>query len=260
MYITELKKAASEKSGLTTRAIGYRACSIKKKKGPLPDEVALGIVAHQIGIDVSKIITDPSLLEQIRIQIDRIDESNEATPKQKIKTIIKTKIVEITKDIKLSDPILTDQIIKDAKEMTVYYAQLYIFENSVREVINRVLTKNLGKNWWNPTNIRKDLLDIVQGRIDKEEENPWHSGRGAHPIYYTDLSDLIYLLRRHWKGKFDDIFPRLEWVSEKLEEISFSRNVVDHHNPLKKIDRDRLTINLRDWQTQINTNKSKIEI
>ncbi len=176
--------------------------------------MAYGIVAHQAGVDVSKIITDKDVLEQIRNQLDRISELETDSPKPKTKTVVRTKVVQISKDLKLDDPILGGKIITDAKEMTIHYAQLYLLENSVREVINRVLTKNIGPDWWNNTNVRKRLIENVQGRIDKEKENPWHGGRGAHPIYYTDISDLIYLLKRHW-NYFEDIFPRIEWVSEK---------------------------------------------
>ncbi|MDK2979770.1 MAG: hypothetical protein PWQ55_117 [Chloroflexota bacterium] len=258
MCISELKKAASIKSGITTRAIAYRSEKIKEKYGPLPNEVAYGIVAQLVGVDVSKIIPDLVILEEIRNQLDRIAEDETGLPKQKPKTIVKTRVVKIADDIKLSDPILDDQVIKDAKEMTVYYAKLYVFENSVREFINIVLSKSFGPNWWNPANVNKDLRDKVQERIKKEAQNPWHGGRGAHPIYYTDLLDLEYLFRRHWDGIFENYFPRFEWVSEKLKQLSFSRNVVDHHNPLTKTDRERLSFFLRDWQSQINSIKSKI--
>jgi hypothetical protein len=257
MSVAELKKASSKKSNVTTRAIGYRAAKIKSSYGPISDEVAYGIVAQLSGVDVSKIISDPLILDQIRNQLVRIAESESDSPKSKTKTVVKTKVVEIAKDLKLDDPILDDKLITDAKEMTVHYAQLYLLENSVREVINRVLIKHIGPGWWHSKNVRKELLNKVQGRIDKEKENPWHGRRGAHPIYYTDISDLIYLLKRHWKY-FEDIFPRLEWVSEKLEQVSFSRNVVDHHNPLGKRDRDRLTLNLQDWQDQIKANKDNL--
>lgn len=166
MLVTKLKNAASETSNVTTRAIEYRVAKIKLNYGPIPNEVAYGIVAQLAGVDVSKIVSDHLLLEQIRNQIDRIAEKETDLPKPKPKTIVKNNIIEITKDIKLSDPLLDTQIISDAKQMAIYYAQIYVFENSVREVINRVLSKNLSTKWWNNTNVKKELIDKVQGRID----------------------------------------------------------------------------------------------
>ncbi len=257
MTIMELKKAASNLGNVTTRAIDYRAKRIKNIYGPLTDDIAYGIVAQQAGVEVSKFIKDPQQLEEIRNQIDRISAIESGLPPKKPKAVIKTVLIPIARDLTLSDPILNSKVLNDAKDMAVHYSQLYIFENSVREVINRVLSKGLGSNWWNRTNIKKDVFENIQERIEKEKQNPWHGGRGAHPIYYTDISDLIYLFRRYW-SYFNEFFPRLEWVTEKIEQISFSRNVVDHHNPLNKLDRKRLVMNLIDWQKQIEANKGKI--
>jgi hypothetical protein len=254
MSVKELKAELIRRIGISRQAVEARVKNIKKY-GPFSTDVAYGIVAHIASIDPAKFISDQDILSSIRDGLDRIAQIDSETIIQKPKTIVKTVTINIGKQIKLNDPILDKKILDDARDMTTTYAELYVFENSVRELINLVLSKQLGSNWWNNANISKDLLDKVQGRIDKEAQNPWHGRRGAHPIYYSDISDLIYIIRRHWK-LFSDFFPRLEWISEKLEQISFSRNVVDHHNPLSKHDRDRLTINLQDWQNQINAKKS----
>lgn len=257
MDILQLKKAVSEKEKICVRSVGYRAERVKKDYGPFTSEIAYGIVAQQAGIRVSKYIKEEEILGQIRDQIDRIKELESLEPKPKTRTIIRTKVVRIGDEITLSDPFLEQSIISDAKEMTKVYAQIYVFENSVRAVINSVLSKNIGKDWWKRPNINKDLFEEIQGRIDKEDKNPWHGKRGAHPIYYSDMADLSYLIRKFWKGNFDDIFPRCEWITEKIEQVSFSRNVVNHHNPLNSDDRQRLKVIFKDWHKQINAKKDK---
>ncbi|MCD4753268.1 MAG: hypothetical protein K8R40_09375 [Anaerolineaceae bacterium] len=257
MSISELRTEASRTIGITKNAIKYRVKKIKEKYGPFSEEVAYGIVAHMGGVDVSTIVADPQVQKQIRDQLDRINEIELDTPKPKTKTVVKTVVVNIGKDLQLNDPVLDDKVLSEAKEMTVVYAELYVFENSVREVINRVLTKNHGIGWWNTGLVNNDLLTKVENRIDKENKNPWHGRRGAHPICYTDILDLNYLFRRHWL-EFKDIFPRKEWVSEKLEQVAISRNVVDHHNPLRVRDCQRLKMNLKDWQEQITAKKGNI--
>jgi len=257
MEIKELKKAVSEKEKICIRSVEYRAEKVKKNYGPFSNEIAYGIVAQQAGICVSKYIQEEEIMGQIRGQIDRIKGLGSLNPKPKTRTIIRTKVVKIGDEIKLTDPILEQSVISDAKEMTKVYAQIYVFENSVRAIINLVFSKNIGKDWWKRPNINKDLLEKIQKRIDKEDENPWHGKRGAHPIYYTDILDLSYLIRKFWEGNFDDIFPRCEWITEKLEQVSISRNVIDHHNPLNSDDRQRLSVIFKDWHRQINANKEK---
>lgn len=258
MEIIKLKKAVSEKEKISMRAVGYRAEGLKKKYGPFSSEIAYGIVAQQAGISVSKYIQEEETLGQIRGQIDRIKELESLDQKPKTRTIVKTKIVNIGNEIGLKDPILEQSVISDAKEMTKVYAQIYVFENSVRAVINLVLSKKIGKDWWNRSNVNKTVFEKVEGIIDKEEGNPYHGKRGAHPIYYTDMADLSYLIRKFWKKFFSDIFPRSEWVTEKIEQVSLSRNIVDHHNPLSKRDQQRLKVIFADWHNQIRGKKDKI--
>ncbi len=258
MKISEIKKEASKISGRTRRAIAYRADRLKELYGPFSDVVAYGIVAHRIGVEVSKFVDDKEILELIREQNDRINIIEAGTARIETRTVVKNKLIKIGEDINLSDPILDSKVISDAKEMTKVYAQIYVFENSIRAVINLVLSKKIGKDWWNRSNVNKTVFDNVKGRIDKEEGNPYHGKRGAHPIYYTDMADLSYLIRKFWNNYFSDIFPRLEWVTEKIEQVSLSRNIVDHHNPLSKSDQQRLKVIFTDWNNQLKGKKNKI--
>ncbi|MCB2160474.1 hypothetical protein KQH40_00140 [bacterium] len=252
----KLKAALIKKTGVSRQAIEWRVRRIQEKYGPFSPEVAYGIVAQMAGIDASKSISDQNILAIIRQELDRIAQLDVDNPKPKTKTIVKTVTANIGKELTLSDPILGKQILVDAREMTTTFAELYVFENSAREVINRVLTKNLGPDWWD-TGVKKGIRDRVQGRIETEDRNAWHGRRGSHPIYYSDISDLQSIIQRHWEH-FKDIFPEQSWVMVRLNEIALSRNIIDHHNPLQKKDRQRLSIYLKDWHDQISANKSKI--
>lgn len=252
----KLKAALIKKTRVSRQAIEARVKRIQEKYGPFSPEVAYGIVAQKAGLEVSKSISDQNTLAIIRQEMDRIVQLESDDPKPRPKTIVKSVPVNIGKELKLSDPILKKQVLTDAKEMTTTYAELYVFENSVRELINKVLSKKIGVDWWD-TSVSKSIKDGAQGRIDKEERNAWHGRRGAHPIYYSDISDLQSIIQRHWEH-FRDIFPDQSWVMVRISEISLSRNIVHHHNPLRKRDRQRLSIYLKDWHDQITANKSKI--
>lgn len=256
MSVKKLKAALIGKTKISRQGIEARAKSIQYKYGPFLQEIAYGIVAHKEGIDVSKIINDQNTLATIRHELDRIVQLDAETPPTKTKTIVRTATVNIGKELSLTDPILGNQIINDAKEMTNTYAELYVFENSVREAIHLVLSRQLGSNWWD-IGVGKRIIENVQNRIDSEDRNAWHGRRGSHPIYYSDISDLQSIIQRNW-DHFKDIFPDQNWVMVRLKEIALSRNIVDHHNPLQKKDRQRLSIYLQDWHDQIEANKSKI--
>ncbi len=132
------------------------------------------------------------------------------------------------------------------------YLLLYLFENSVRQFIIRVLTRIHGDAWWATVPI--DTKRKVQLRKDKERSTPWHSRRGVHEIYYTDLDDLkkIITSNDNWPY-FEKLLLGQQWIRQRLEEIEMSRNVVAHSNPLAKHDMDRLTVYYGDWVRQLKS-------
>jgi hypothetical protein len=191
---------------------------VKRDFGPFSDEVAYGIVSHMVGVDVSKIVNNPEIFKLIRDQLDRISILQTKKQVKRPETVVRPLSINIANNINLTDPVLSKEVINDAKRMTEAYALLYVLENSIREVINKVLSKNLGNNWWDdPSNSK--LQKIAQDRIDTEDKNAWHGRRGFHPIYYVDLAELKSLITKYW-AYFKDIFPNQEWIKTRIDEIT----------------------------------------
>lgn len=223
---------------------------------------ALGVLAFQTKIpDLHKHLDD-SEIEKIR-EIAHLMKPSDAIELPATRTRAQThqpKMVKmiIGEDLQLTDPLLSDQVIRDAKAMTKLYALMYVFENSVREVIIRRLSQKYGDNWWDIfyssnakiANIRKNAKGLMQS----ESQNAWHGRRGNHPIYYTDLPDLRTIIEVGWSD-FHYLFPKLNWVVTRIEELSMSRNVIDHHNPLQPDDQKRVMMYCTDWHKQIDSKK-----
>jgi len=255
MSYRELKRALINKLGVTRQAVEARAKRAKRKYGPMSTEEAIGLIAHLEGLDVSKYL-DSSQVEQVRRLVHQraILESPEV---QRRATITK-KVVKVTigGKFKLLDPLLPKRVFEDAKAMANVYAEFYVFENSVREVIKRALSRTHGDNWWDVC-ISPKIRRSAQSRMADDERNAWHGRRGDHPIYYVDISDYISIIRARWSD-FEDLFPDQPWVMVRIEEISRSRNTVDHHNPLRKADRDRIKVFFADWFRQIESVKDRL--
>ena len=136
------------------------------------------------------------------------------------------------------------------------YPLLYVFENSAREMIIRVMRHAYGDNWWDSdTKVSSDIRKTVKDRIVKEDKNPWHGKRGAHPIYYTDLEHLGQIVKNNWP-LFKLILPTQEWFLQRVKEISHSRNPVAYMNPLSKEDVERIKVYTKDWEKQIAQRKA----
>lgn len=255
MSYRELKRALINKLGVTRQAVEARAKRAKRKYGPMSTEEAIGFIAHLEGLDVSKYL-DSSQVEQVRRLVYQraILESPEA--QRRATATMKVVSVTIGGKFKLSDPLLPKRVLEDAKAMANVYAELYVFENSVREVIKRALLRRYGDNWWDdciPLGIRR----YAQSRMEDDERNAWHGRRGDHPIYYIDIPNYKSIIQTLWSD-FEDLFPSQPWVVQRIDEIARSRNVVDHHNPLLKIDQDRIKVLFADWFRQIESVKDRL--
>lgn len=253
MPYKELKKAVRLKLGFTRQGVEYRAKLLKERYGPMTSEEAIGLLAHQEDLDLSRYLA-PAQLERVRELVrHRAALQSPQAQTRKAPQVQKTVKVNIGGRLKLSDPVLPSRVLQDAKNMASVYAELYVFENSVREVIQRRLSSVHGDKWWQVC-VQRRIQDDAQKRIDGEDKNPWHGRRGAHPIYYSNLADLSSIIVRNWSD-FEELFPEQSWITQKITEIARSRNVVNHHNPLGRQDERRIRLYSADWHRQVQSVK-----
>lgn len=138
----------------------------------------------------------------------------------------------------------------DALRMTKPYAILFLFENSLRNFIVKTLSDKYGDDWWKKIGVKKEIVDRVEGRKKLESKHKWHVPRGAHEIFYTDLEDLTYFLRK--EPEFAARLDTTLWDVNIGTIVKLSRNIVDHHNPLPNREIKRLQQILEDWKRQLS--------
>lgn len=129
------------------------------------------------------------------------------------------------------------------------YLAFFVFENSVRDVVSERLSEGIGAEWWE-TAASNSLRGKVESRQKSEGKDRWHMRRGATEIYYTDFGDLASLIRNNWEH-FEDLFPDINWVVSRFDELEKSRNIVAHNNLLEAHEVGRITLYLRDWIRQV---------
>jgi hypothetical protein len=263
MSYKELKKALRERPGNYRQLVEYRAKKIRQSE-PMSMNEAYGVLAYQEKIDLSKYL-DASEIEKIRgiVHLMTQKEILELPATQKRSKTPQPRIIKmaIGEDLQLSDPLLPEQVIRDAKAMTALYAILYVFENSLREVIKRRLSKKYEDNWWDTFYSSNSKIERIRqsakGLMQSESQNAWHGRRGNHPIYYTNISDLRTIIEVGWSD-FHDLFPKQNWFFTRIDELSISRNVIDHHNPLQQDDQKRVRMYCSDWYKQIDSKKNNL--
>lgn len=249
-----LMKSLKEATNLSLPAL-YK--QIQRKKQDLgftvTIEQAAALIASECGIDISKFLEREELSELRSLQTQTPQVVKKVVSK---KVITQPKIMQVASGLQVQDPFLSNKILREAIEMKEVYPIIYIFENSVRNVISLVLDKKYGENWWD-TKVRPKMQDRVKGRIDKEAANRWHGRRGTAPIFYTDINDLLSIIMNNW-ADFASLFPDQDWIKSRIKEIEMSRNIVAHNNPLARRDIKRISLYFEDWADQLKVLKDRI--
>jgi hypothetical protein len=252
----ELQKKLLKKLGISPEALRKR---IERKASKLSISVdsAYLIFAKEYGLSINRYLKTLTPEERKEIReasgIHNEISSFRETKKERIRKI--RKIFHYGKlNLTPEPPLITPQLLQNAEEMSEIYPVLYIFENSLREFILRVLEKKYGPDWWE-NKVNKEVQEKVKVRIQQEKLNPWHGSRGVHPIFYTDFSDLAKILNHNasdFNPFFKGITGKLHWLTQKLEELKMSRNNIAHTCPLSKKDRERFLLYFDDWNNLIN--------
>lgn len=248
MINKQIMQLLQQKTKVTLQRI-YQMIEDKKQQYSysISKETAAYLVAAENDIDISKYLKDNELakVRELKAVIVPAVRPRPTAKEASSKQIV----VEIDKGVKIVDPLLPKKFIDEATKMAGVYPVVYIFENSVRNLISNVMNSKHGEKWWD-TNVGAKIKEKVKGRIENEDKNRWHGRRGAHPIFYTDIDELKSIITANWSD-FEDIFPNLQWATGKIDEIEMSRNIIAHNNPLEDRDILRLKLNLEDWIKQI---------
>ncbi len=148
-------------------------------------------------------------------------------------------------------PFLNEKEIESARKMAELYLVIHCFENSVRKLIEDVLSNTLGTNWFNLA-ASSSIQNKYNERSLKEKKHKWLAPRGISPLFYIDWGDLVTLIRKY-PNEFSHKIPDLKFVELRLEELEKIRNIVAHNGTLQ-LDEDfqRVILYFKDWCKQLN--------
>jgi hypothetical protein len=115
------------------------------------------------------------------------------------------------------------------------YWKLYAIENTLRIVINSVLTAQLSANWWSVA-VDPDVVAKAAKFRKHYAARPQNASPGVGDIYLTFLTDLTNILRDN-SHQFLPLVPSTNnWIAA-LESIRVPRNLVGHMNFPNAFDR-----------------------
>lgn len=236
----------------------------RKREFPMSTPLAVYTIAHENAIDLSKhLSTDETSEVRNLVASLRSGQSAQASPACATKASVKK---AAPKDVKVKIasvdvgkiPALKPSHAADAKRMSErVYPTLYVFENSLRDLIEAVLRAKHGKNWWTeavPTKVRETA---AKHKAD-EATNPWHGARSGREIDYILLNELWAIIKDNW-GDFKHLFPDQPWIQTLItRDMNVSRRVLAHMTPLSADDITGIEASFRKWVNQLRAVEDKI--
>jgi len=146
-------------------------------------------------------------------------------------------------------PFITSAYLESLDRQAELYKAVHVLENSMRYLIQRVLEKDLGAEWWNAS-ASSAMKRKHEDRLEKEQNRKWLPSRSElGPLYSIDWSDLITLIR-----KYEHLF--LPYIGEidfmhRYADMGLLRHVIAHNGFVADdSEYGRVMLALRDWNRQ----------
>jgi hypothetical protein len=108
------------------------------------------------------------------------------------------------------------------------YWKLYAIENTLRIVINSVLTQQIGPNWWSLAVDPRIVSKAVQIRANYVAK-PKNAHPGIDDLHLIFLTDLTNILRDNSHQFLPVVTDTNNWIAT-LEALRMPRNLVGHMN------------------------------
>jgi hypothetical protein len=253
-----VKKALLGKLSVTPQRLSQLAQK-RKRELPMSTEQAVYTLAHENGIDLAKHLSKEEtaevrgLVAQLRAgPSSSAGASTNAKPRPAKKATPPRPVLVTIAGVNLEKlPGMTARHAKEAKMMAEkVYPTIYVFENSVRDLIERVLKAQFGADWWTKA-VPGKVQSTAKSHKEAERKDPWHSKRGGRDIDYVFLTDLWAIIKHQWLH-FKDLFPSQSWAETLItSDMNVSRRVLAHMTPLDADDVKNLEAAFRKWAKQL---------
>jgi hypothetical protein len=147
----------------------------------------------------------------------------------------------------LSFDLLDSALLGEAQRMSIVYAAVHTFENTVRAMVVKAMAEKFGANWW--AKVPERIQKISKTRMEDDTKSRWHGARGASEVNYCDFGSLSSIIVTNWPV-FENLLGNMEWAKATLDSLEKSRNIVMHGGSVANEDVERIGMNIRDWIRQ----------
>jgi hypothetical protein len=105
-------------------------------------------------------------------------------------------------------------------------------ENSIRDFISSILSKELGEDWIVSCGVSQDRLSKWEERKKSEEKRQKFGAVEQRLIYYADFYDLTSILKKNWPGAFSEALGDWKTIEVFLSQLESLRDPDAHRREL----------------------------
>jgi hypothetical protein len=148
--------------------------------------------------------------------------------------------------------ILPADIMQKGKEMAALYVYLYVIENALRLFIEIVAKNRYKDQYIKKLKIPQSMRQKISLRKSEAATKRWLPSRGDSDLFYVDFDDLGGIIQSNWM-LFKDYFPKQNWITGKVSELSDCRHLVAHNSYLEEPQRNLVKVYYTNILMQLNS-------
>jgi len=138
----------------------------------------------------------------------------------------------------------TPEQVRQATATAEVYRFFFVFENYLREMIIRVLSKDGAEPWWDklPQDVKDEVLELAEN----EETKQWMALGSRDKSALLTYPQMLKVIEENWKDHFCDLL-RDKALIQEARHIAHLRNTVCHMSPIPAEEVARIRQVMRDW-------------
>lgn len=187
-----------------------------------PDGIirSFGMTGLQIALDLTKIETEYS----VSLGHDALPKSRKAEEYEQFERDLRS----------------------EASEMSEFYEVFYCLENSIRKLVDEIMTEAEGADWWNSKRVNAENIRKPAEANRKKEVDNGLTPRSDKLLDYTTFGQLSALITENW-DLFVTVFQSQGAVSRVSSQLNLLRGPIAHCNPTDDLEKERLNLAVRTW-------------
>jgi hypothetical protein len=138
----------------------------------------------------------------------------------------------------------TPELVREATAASEPYRLFFVFENYLRDLIVKILSKDGAEDWW--VKIPPDVQKEMNENAETEEIKGWMALGSRDKSALMTYPQMLRVIDENWKKYFIDLL-RDKALIQEARHITHLRNTTCHMSMISQEEIERVKQVMRDW-------------